>query len=158
VPFDSPFGTLCATRALDVQVTRNGIETQRPDMFLRHFYRAPAICRINNESTTCRYWRFLFPFFLFSGNRLTLRFFDSLLRSLSHDQPCGLSARPWPHFEYRTLAYGRWGDRRLSIHSIKFNSFNCVKHERVEYFLYFRARARGGDVDGGQEQRLFGEN
>jgi len=139
-----------------MQVARNGMETQRPDMFLRrYFYRAPAIRRINNESTMC-YWRFLF--FLFSENRLTLCFFDSLLRSLSHDQSCGLSVRPWPHFEYRTLAYGRWSDRRLSIHSIKFNSFNCVKHERVEYFLYFRARARGGDVDGGQEQRLFGED
>lgn len=66
--------------------------------------------------------------------------------------------RPWPHFEYRVLAHGRWDDQRLSIHSIRSNSFNYVKHGRVEYFLYFRARARSGGVDGGQEQRLFKED
>lgn len=141
-PSDSPSGTSRATCVLDMQVARNEYRKCN-DRYIFTLRFLPRV-RLQGDNRQCVALSVRFPFFIiiffffFSGNRSTR--LDSVLRSLSRD---GLSVRrPWPHFEYRTLAHGRWVDRRLSIHSIRSNSFNCVKHGRVEYFLYFRARAR----------------
>lgn len=97
------------------------------------FYSTPAILQDDSTalSASSIFFSFLFSFF---GKSIGASTTPSLLIAR---RLIGLSARR-PHFEYRTLAHGRWVGRRLSIHSIRFNSFNCVKHGRVEYFLYFR--------------------
>lgn len=138
---------------------------QRPDIFLifynRIFYRAPTNCKVITGNVSYRYLSFFFHFF----SRKSIDAFSTRCFApyrTTADQPYGLSTRrPWPHFEYRALAHGRWGDQWLSIHSIRSNSFNYVKHAGALNTSFIFARvlaARRWRRWGGQEQRLFKED